>query len=152
MTFDTFQKDLETAAKKATESFGVPDRLILQEDVKLWEVTGKVVALRRADTISWPDIVPVFSGSEEIGAASLYPVNGETKAVIMAKASLSAHIPERLDFDMSEPFTLMPEWALKTDEDGQPVVPLRLIKLHLLKARGNNETDPSYWISNEGQL
>lgn len=143
MTFENFRNDLETSAKQAVESFGVPERLILQEDVKLWEVTGKVVSLRPGETVQWPELVPVFSGGEEIGAATILPVNTDTKSYLVAKASLSAHIPERLDFDMEEPFTLVPEW--------EPTVALRLKALYLCRGRGSG-CDPSYWISNEGQL
>lgn len=99
--FEQFQRK----HKENVEDFGVPERFIDGSDVKFWRFIGLVIdTLVRPVQVAWPDIVPVFSGKNLIGHATLYPHNNE----IWARVSATADIPERLDYEMGVPFELLP--------------------------------------------
>jgi hypothetical protein len=105
---DEFIKNMAQAHKKNVEDFGLPDKLILSEDVKLWRVTCKLTHVARDEQASWPEIVPVYSGSRQIGAASIYP-KGDA---LYAKATLTYDLPERLDHDNGAQLTLFPDFVV----------------------------------------
>lgn len=119
---ETFVAAMAARHRNAVNEFGIPERIIVAEDVKLWRFTGRVDAVFRDESWSWPDVVPVFSGEEQIGAASVIP-QGEN---LMASVTATYDLPERLDFEMGEVFTLIPQKSY-LDEPGR--IHLKALKL-----------------------
>lgn len=89
--------------KTAVSDCGIPDRLILDTDVKLWRFQGEVDVVFRDESFAWPEVVPVLSGDQEIGAATIYPM-GER---LVASVTATSDLPERLDFENGEMFELL---------------------------------------------
>lgn len=119
-----FTKEMEERHKNAVNDFGLPDRLIVAEDAKLWRITGQVDVVFSHESWSWPDIIPVFSGDKEIGAATMYPVGNAT---LVASATVTHDLPERLDYENGETFGLL---AAKSypEEDVIRVTSLQLVR------------------------
>lgn len=104
MTPDQFAENMKRRHEEAIADFGVPDKLILSEDVKLWRVTGAITKVFGYESFSWPEIVPVKSGNKVVGAASIFP-KGD---FLVASATCTYDLPERLDFENGTPLTLVP--------------------------------------------
>ena len=104
MTPDQFAENMKRRHEEAIADFGVPDKLILSEDVKLWRVTGAITKVFGHESFSWPEIVPVKSGNKVVGAASIFP-KGD---FLVASATCTYDLPERLDFENGTPLTLVP--------------------------------------------
>lgn len=97
MSFDDFKKQMEELHKRNVQAMGPTERLVLQEDVKLWHITATIVRkVDRTERFRWPDIVPVTDASGTvIGAASILP-SGDN---LMAQATVDYNTPERLDYE-----------------------------------------------------
>lgn len=102
---ENFVEQMAVKHRNAVSEFGIPERLIIAEDVKLWRFTGQVDVVFREESWSWPDIVEVYSGEALIGAATIVPKGTGLTASVTATFDL----PERLDFENGETFTLIPE-------------------------------------------
>lgn len=100
---ESFIQQMAEKHRKAVNEFGIPERIVLAEDVKLWRFTGKVDVVFREESWSWPDIVPVYSGEDLIGAATILPV----AEGLVASVTATHDLPERLDFENGEVFTLI---------------------------------------------
>lgn len=135
---NTFYEHMKKRHEEAVADFGMPERVILSEDVKLWRFTGKIDHVGKIEHFAWPELVPVFSGNKQIGAATIFPKNLPSGEVdLIASATATHDLPERLDFENGEMFTLMPETEYTEDS-------VRKIKrLELLK----NSNFPDYAIS-----
>jgi hypothetical protein len=149
--FEDFKREQAEKAAKSRESFDIPDRIIVQEDVKMWNVTGVVCHLAKGTDFVVPDLVPVVTNEKNldsiVGAASFTKTDyHRDDEEYRAHASLSAHIPERLDYDLGVPFTLLPIWNWEEK---------RLLGLWLRKSK---DGVPNYFavghfdISTEGPL
>lgn len=143
MSMESFVEQMAVRHRNAVSEFGIPERLIVAEDVKLWRFTGQVDVVFRNESWKWPDIVPVYSGEALIGAATIMPV-GET---LVASVTATFDLPERLDFENGEPFTLIAEKSYEEfggmgDPDGvisqdEPPRILTIKKLKLAKCASN---------------
>ena len=140
MSMESFVEQMAVKHRNAVSEFGIPDRVIVAEDVKLWRFTGKVDVVFREESWSWPDIVPVYSGEAVIGAATILPV-GEG---LVANVTATYDLPERLDFENGEVFTLLAEKSYEDvfggmgDPDGTvpqdaETVRIRIKRLKLVK-------------------
>jgi len=105
MSMESFVEQMAVRHRNAVSEFGIPERLIVAEDVKLWRFTGQVDVVFREESWSWPDIVEVYSGEALIGAATIVP-KGEA---LVASVTATFDLPERLDFENGEVFTLLAE-------------------------------------------
>lgn len=124
---------MNEAHKKAVTDFGIPDKLILADDVKLWRFTGTVDVVFREESWAWPEVVPVMSGDKTIGAATIYPM-GES---LVASVTATYDLPERLDFENGESLTLL---AKRSEIDG--VLTIEYLDL----VQDNNSSTPiSNW-------
>jgi hypothetical protein len=99
MSFEQFKKAMEERHKANVADFDIPERIVTQDDVKIWRVSGVVVDdVKRHERFWWPEVVPVVDGldgsGEPIGAATL-TLNGNS---IVAHASVDYNTPQRLDF------------------------------------------------------
>lgn len=123
---ESFIQQMAERHRKAVNEFGIPERVVLAEDVKLWRFTGRVDVVFRDESWSWPDIVPVYSGEDQIGAATILPIGDN----LVASVTATHDLPERLDFENGETFTLI---ASKSYPDSDPgrrhIKSLKLVKL-----------------------
>ncbi len=96
--FKVLQDGFKAQSAQIVQDFGVPDRLVLDSDVKLWRIGGIVVEdVRRDESFAWGDLTPVYSESGKVlGVARLYPFGNS----IHASATLDAACPERLDYEL----------------------------------------------------
>lgn len=121
MSMESFVEQMAIKHRNAVSEFGIPDRVIVAEDVKLWRFTGKVDVVFREESWSWPDVVPVYSGEAVIGAATILPV-GEG---LVANVTATHDLPERLDFENGEVFTLLASKSF----DNPDVIRIKHLKL-----------------------
>lgn len=110
MSWDDFKKQMEEAHKRAQAEFANTERIVTQDEVKLWEIEAKIVwgVQSEVEQFYWPDVVPVFnSDMKPIGAASILPQNTDMGVShLVARATVDYSIPERLDCDNGTPVFL----------------------------------------------
>lgn len=131
MSMESFVEQMAVRHRNAVSEFGIPERLITAEDVKLWRFTGQVDVVFREESWSWPDIVEVYSGEAVIGAATVVPV-GEA---LIASVTATHDLPERLDFENGEVFTLIAEKSYESIDVApeDPTVRIRIKRLKLVR-------------------
>lgn len=148
MNWDDLRKEKKEELDRTNREFGIPDRLILDTDIKFWRFKGHVTEVSRGDSISYSDVIPVYSGEQIIGAASILPVNGAmafdlTSASLLASVTATHDLPERLDYENGQHFRLIPE--LTNGENRR----LHIKALHLRRSRGiedfNFEIEEDVW-------
>lgn len=125
---ESFIQQMAEKHRKAVNEFGIPERVVLAEDVKLWRFTGKVDVVFREESWSWPDIVPVYSGEDLIGAATIMPV----AEGLVASVTATHDLPERLDFENGEVFTLIADKSFTdsvTVSDDTTYIRIKRLKL-----------------------
>lgn len=128
--FDILKANMAAKTTQTIAEFGIPDKVILSEDVKFWHITGVAVPhVSKFERVSWPDIVPVFSGGAVIGAARLFPKGKD----IVATVTLPYETPERLDSENGKDFALYPDLHHSVRLDSDPYNPDMLMRVRALE-------------------
>jgi hypothetical protein len=106
---DVFKAAMEARHHQNVADFGVPDRIILQEDVKMWRFSANLGKLGSTSCFFvWDDVIPVETGMVRVGSVSLTPINSRLGYYFRANATVSAEIPEKLDYDLGKDLSLLP--------------------------------------------
>lgn len=127
MTTESFEKlklVFDEAHRRTLTNFGIPERFIDGDDVKIWNFRVVVIPhVQRTERFSWPDLVPVFSGEKQIGGARIVPVGDNLVAI----ASVDYSCPERLDWENGQDYSVVVRKAQGTDASTCRIGSLELV-------------------------